>query len=202
MLSDIKSLDMVYIALFFVIPGMVITYIRERFITGRVVSVKDGVISFFALSILYYGAAFPAVDLLFSSGISGWAKYISWISLVFVGPSLVGLLLGMSVRKGWIRKVFGHFNINPVHVIPTGWDYVFGINEQRYVLVTMNDDTKFGGFYSTNSFASSEQSCRDLYLEKVFEIPSDDSPWIECYGKSLWLNGAQIRSVEFYNVEE
>lgn len=61
-MPDLKGAANVYLVLALVVPGMLIVWARAQFITGRLQPVKDAVVAYLALSVVYYALAFPAVE--------------------------------------------------------------------------------------------------------------------------------------------
>lgn len=52
------------------------------------------------------------------------------------------------------------------------------------------------GAFAEMSFSSSDPAERDLFLERVFDIP-DNGPWKEVPGKEILIRASEIRFVEF-----
>lgn len=102
-----------YMVLALVVPGLVITYIRAQFITGRMQSHSEAVLSYFALSTVYGAIALPTIDLLRTWSESESVGTLSWFSLVFVGPALFGALLGLNARTETLRRVLRFFRNKP-----------------------------------------------------------------------------------------
>ena len=58
------------------------------------------------------------------------------------------------------------------------------------------------GVFSARSFASSEPSHRDLYLEQIYEI-EDDGPWQPVpMNRGVWIRGEAIRTIELLAFQE
>lgn len=55
---------------------------------------------------------------------------------------------------------------------PTGkpWDFVFSKRVCYWIVVTLNDGRQIGGYYGRHSFASSNPSPEQIYLEKCWVI--------------------------------
>ena len=54
--------------------------------------------------------------------------------------------------------------------MPTAWDWKFGDTSAQWVLVTLNDDTKFAGYLGLRSFISSDPGERDIYIERIYDL--------------------------------
>ena len=61
----------------------------------------------------------PLVDLALSIQEPGYGKALAWFALVFIGPAIFGLLLGLNIYTGITRKILRRLHLNTVHVIPT-----------------------------------------------------------------------------------
>jgi hypothetical protein len=96
-------------------------------------------------------------------------------------------------------RALRRFGLRPVHPIPTAWDWQFGrIDDARFVLVTLQDDSIIRGFFGANSFASSDAGERDIYVEQLYDT-SHDEGWIMAEaGKGALIPGGHIKSVEFF----
>ena len=109
---------------------------------------------------------------------------------------IIGLIKYYNFPFNLIR--FNHFN-NP---IPTAWDYYFNKKEPCFVVITLKTGKTIYGLFSENSFASSEQSERDLYIEKTYNY-NDEAEWNEVpRNKGIYLNKEDIETIEFYSMEE
>lgn len=112
----------------------------------------------------------------------------------------MGVLLGYITRTEAIRRVLNYFGINPVHAVPTAWDWKFGNMKEKLVIVTLKDETKFAGYCGRGSFMSSDPSERDLFIEKIYGW-GDENQWINNGDHGLWIAADEIRTIEFFPVE-
>ncbi len=96
---------------------------------------------------------------------------------------------------GWFFELL---MLTPINPIPTGWDWVFSGTGPCFVLVTLRDGKEIAGYFGHNSMASSDPNRRDIYIEKVYTVPSDGSRWAEVEGtRGMHIDGSQISRVEF-----
>ena len=124
---------------------------------------------------------------------------VIWFSLIFLGPTVFGVVLGVLSKIGIIRGLMHKFGINPVHAMPTAWDWKFGNIKRQWVILTLKNDIKFAGYCGRKSFMSSEPSERDIYIEKIYDL-DEDNCWIDGGEKSLWIAYGEIRSIEVFPV--
>ena len=199
-MPELVSEQAVYLVLALIVPGMIATFVRAQFLTGRMASHTDAALTYLALSVVYYAIAFPFLGLVLSSQMTGYWKMAAWFGLVFVGPFIFGLMLGAFSQLGLGRKFLQKLGLNPVHVMPTAWDWKFSNMPGSWVLVVLKDGTQFAGFCGTRSFMSSDPAERDLYIEKVFDVDEENN-WRET-DKSVLIGSGEIRTIEFWPVKE
>ncbi len=195
MLPDMKSVENIYLLLGFLVPGLIMTWVRVQFTTGRVPPAKEALLAYLAQSVAYYALVLPAVEFVVDRP-PGYGRAAAWFLLVFGGPALVGLALGLNARQGLTRSFLGRLRLSVIHVMPTAWDWKFAANQVHWVLVTLKDGTRFAGIFGADSFASSDPAERDLYLEKVYDL-DDANNWIDRGEKGVLLTAGEIRTVEF-----
>lgn len=197
-MGGLTTLDAIYLALAFIVPGFVLSATRNQFINGQERQGGEQLIRFLTYSAINY--AFFSVPIYFAleGNASSGFKAAVWLAAILIGPAILGIISGFATQRGWIRWVFHRCGLHPVHVVPTAWDYQFGKPNDCWVLVVLKDGTRFAGYYGLQSFASSDQKERDLYIENVFDLDDNDK-WIPT-NKSVFLVGGEIRSIEFWPV--
>ncbi|MDO6459052.1 DUF6338 family protein [Celeribacter halophilus] len=199
-MPDFSNTTTIYMTFALVVPGLVITYFRAQFLTGRMQKHTDALLSYFALSAIYGAIALPII---------GWLQMRTpdipipiwqWLCIVFLGPTILGVLLGYITRTEAIRSLMNYFGINPVHALPTAWDWKFGNMREKLVIVTLKDQTQFAGYCGRGSFMSSDPTERDLFIEKIYDW-GDENQWIDNGDHGLWIASDEIRTIEFFPVE-
>ncbi|MFO1163502.1 MAG: DUF6338 family protein [Reyranellaceae bacterium] len=199
-----KGLDNVALILGFVVPGLVALFCRAQFLTGRVPPPADALLPCLALSFIYYAFVFPVIGLLPSPRQAGWGDALAWFAFIFLGPAVLGMVLGVWTQRDWGRAVLRcwplkYLALNTTHQIPTAWDWKFGRCQGEWVLVTLKDGTRFAGFFGSNSFASSDAKDRDLYIEVTYDLDRYDA-WSP-RGSGVLIPTGEIRTVEFFEVQ-
>ena len=87
--------------------------------------------------------------------------------------------------------------IRSIHSTPTAWDYIFSQQHSGYVIVTLTDDIKIKGWFSINSFASSDSEERDIYIEDLY-CDEGEQEWIEdTDSNGIYISKDQIKFIEF-----
>ena len=194
---DLKSLDNLYLILGFLVPGLIVLFVRSQFITGRRPPHAAALLSYLTVSIIYYALALPLVDFVLSIQEPGYLKALAWFGLVFVGPAIFGLLLGINIQQGLLRRFLRWCRLNPIHVMPTAWDWKFGGMKDEWVLVTLKDGTRFAGFCGQHSFISSDPTERDIYIQWIYDI-GDNNKWSPRGDTGVLIAAGEIRTVEFW----
>ena len=103
-MPDLKNIESIYLALGFVVPGMIITYVRAQFLTGRIRTMSENVLAYIVLTVLYYGIAAPFVEYVLTFREPGRPKIFAWLGLIIIAPAFVGLLLGILGQNEFFRR--------------------------------------------------------------------------------------------------
>ena len=93
------------------------------------------------------------------------------------------------------------FQSNAPHPIQKPWDFVFAQRKCYWVIVTLKNEKKIGGLFSSNSFASSTPAPEQIYLEKAWELNDDDrfeKEHVETAG--VIILSSEIVTVELFNL--
>jgi hypothetical protein len=198
-MPDLKSLESVYLVLGFVVPGMIITLVRAQFFTGRVRTLSESVVNYIALSVLYYGLTAPIVEYVLSFREPGRAKIFAWLVLIILMPAVIGFVLGVLGQNDVFRRILHWFGINPVHATPSAWDYAFArLRGDHFVMVTLTDGATIAGVYGSHSFASSDPTERDLFLQEIYDVDGDS--WKKrSEQQAILIPSKEIKHVQIWN---
>jgi len=194
--GEIKTLEQLSLISAFIVPGLVAMFVRCQFLTGRIDTSKDALISFFTLSLIWAGITSPILIWLGDMRVSLLWQVLAWLLWAVVGPAALGVLLGLSASRGWFRRVMGRLGMRAVHVLPTAWDWKFGTLNASWVTVTMKDGSRISGFVGAQSFASSDPKERDFYIEQVWKV-DDDNQWTRHGEWGVLIPHGEIRCIEF-----
>ena len=141
-MSDLTSLDNLYLIVGFLAPGLIVLFVRSQFVTGRI-SPDLGAVPYVIVSVVYYALAYPFLEILLAIQQPGVGKAIGWFTLIFVGPAILGLVLGINIQKNLFRRLLQRCGLHLVHAIPTAWEWKFSAMPPQWVLVTLKDGTRF-----------------------------------------------------------
>ena len=71
----------------------------------------------------------------------------------------------------------------------------------QWVLVTLKDGTRFAGYCGPESFMSSDPTERDMYIEQIYDLDSDDN-WVNVGKKEVLIASGEIQTIEFWPYTE
>ena len=199
---DLKSPENIQTVLTFIVPGLIVLFVRGQFLTGRNHKHTDAILSYFTISAIYFALIFPLVAKWSEAEkMSPLLSHAIWSSLVFFGPAVLGLALGVNARKDYLRRLLRWCGLNPVHPIAPAWDWKFGDTRASYVRVVLKGGETIVGFLGEDSISSSDQNERDLYLEKIYDL-QEDGEWKDVGNLGLLVKADEIRFIEFMPKEE
>lgn len=198
-----QSLNAVIAIILFIIPG----FITDRIIALTIPRAKrestEIILTAITFSCINY-AIFSWLILLmiFTVRYETWFIF-SWLVILLLGPIIEGFAFNWLVNSKLYRKIFSLLKLKNIRLIPKSWDYQFGKEEPYWILITLKDGNKIGGFFGTHSFASSFPAEEDLYIEELWEIDEEgrfEQP-IENSGGCL-VRRNDINFIEFFKLSE
>jgi hypothetical protein len=198
-LEHLLTREQLGIALFFVVPGLVMLRARGLFVNNRRQPLGDVVLSYVALSLFYQACIFPFSQM--AEKLAGAWWVLAWVFGLFGVPAVIGFLLGLDAREGWSRKFIARFlNVNLGHPVDTAWDWRFAGCDECWVQAVLKDGTKWAGHLGGGSFMSTDPAERDLYIENVYSV-GRGNVW-KPKGSGVWLSSGEIRSIEFWPLKK
>ena len=123
----------------------------------------------------------------------------NWLLLLvisIVGSLIIGFILSVFKQKQLSQRFLSKFNIRTINSIPTAWDYYFSKLDSAFLIITLMDDTKLYGWYSTESFSSSNPEERDIYVELGYRIAEDGSWEKDDQSQGFYVSKNQIKYIE------
>lgn len=201
---EISQKTLVYI-LCFVVPGFLFIKVRAASVIRPIEEERITLLNAIATS-ASIGA--PIAPLLFYYESRLWYYYqhgyirfsLIVIFLLFIWPSVLALAANLIVRWKCWKSIRDYLSLRSPEV--RSWDYHFGCRESCFILVTLQNGSKIGGYFGPNSFASNYPAPSDIYLELQYEL-DDRNAFIKPLGLSggVWIDGASIRYMEFYRID-
>lgn len=181
-----------------VTPGYVILFMLSRFTTGRPAFPAS-----LAVSSVYYvvvwaflgwGSAIDVAQRIRSLSID-WSA----VGIVVALPIAIGIIVGLGIQKEWLYWLLRKVRLEPVHGIPSAWDWKFMRAEQQWITVHLKDNTEIVAEYNTDCFVSTDPNERDLYLSNVHEwVEGKEEPVQDERIDGLLLKADSIDRIEFH----
>ena len=179
-----------------VTPGYIILYMLSRFTTGR-----PSFASSLAVSSAYYVGVWAVFDLGSVVDVAQRIRDLDidhWAALtVVVAPLGIGVLAGVSIQRGWLYAALRKVGLEPVHGIPSAWDWKFMRATDQWITVHLKDGNSLVAHYRHDCFVSTDPDERDLYLSNVHSW--QDGTLVENDRiEGLLLKGDSIDRIEFH----
>ena len=199
----IDSFDIVFYTAIFVLPGFIINSIIDTMNPPK--KHNDGIylLKCIGLSLVSCGVWCWLYKIILEC--NKLSTLWHWILLSLtsvVGSALLGFVIALIKQSQCISWILSKLKINIMHATPTAWDYLFFNQGSAFIIVTLTDDTKLYGWYSSNSFTSSDQDERDIFVEIGYKL-SKDGKWEEdTQSGGFYVPKDQIKYIEFKKGEE
>lgn len=199
----IDSFDIVFYTAIFVLPGFIINSIIDTMNPPK--KHTDGIYLLKCIGLS-----------LVSCGVWCWLYKIildcdklsmlwHWVLLALtsvIGSALLGIIIAIIKQFQCIDRILSKLNVNTIHTTPTAWDYLFFNHGESFIIVTLTDDTKLYGWYSSKSFTSSNQDERDIFVEIGYRV-SEDGKWEgDSQSGGFYVPKDQIKYIEFKKGEK
>lgn len=197
----VNSFDSVLYTLNYVIPGYIILKIIEMIVPSPKKNETEIVVQAIGYSILnnsIWSFVFSLLEISFSKNIV-LLELSQSIALILTG-TVTGVCIAVIKKKNIIGWVLGLIKIDTTNPIPTAWDYIFSKHESYWLEVGVSNGKMIRGLFYGDSFASSENGEKDLYLEKLYEKKENGWEKVE-QTKGVWINHNEIRYIKFYQSE-
>ncbi len=178
-------------------PGLIISTIRTRAITGSIPDIKDRLVSYALISTAYFAVVTPLFQALGSKVTPLW---VASVLQNFLLPVVLGIALAYVYQWRWSYRLAEKCRLHLAHHLPAAWDYVFeDLPAETFVLVTLEDGTQIAGKMSKDSFASSSKEERDLFIREVWETGDGEKQWTPLNPpRGILLCGQRIKFIEIY----
>lgn len=193
----IDSLEVVFYTCVFLLPGFIVKSITDTLVPH----VKHNDTKYFYSCLLYsiVNCALCSWVYILLNKISENHPIIYWILLLvttLIGATAIGIFIGFVRQKEVIESLFKKMKIDKIHPVPNAWDYYFSKRKGNFLIITLIDDTKMYGWYSSESFSSSDYEERDIYVQKGYKFINND--WVEDNeSDGFYIPKDQIKLIEF-----
>lgn len=187
----------------FLLPGFIITELIDSIVPPKSFKEVKFIFSCIIYSIINLALWIWLDVIIIEKFKSKTVPFYIVLSSSNVGTSIItGSIIGLIKHFELPRKLFGLFKIKMNHPVPTAWDYIFNKKEECFVTVTLKSGKTVSGNFFCNSFASSEATERDLYIEKIYDV-DDNENWNEVpRSLGMYISKDEIETIEFFTMEE
>lgn len=176
-------------------PGLIISAIRTRAITGSLPDLKERILAYGVISTAYFAVVTPLFHVQAGIALSGWLWSLLHLALV---PLLIGVAAAYAYQHRLSYRVADRIGLHLAHHLPAAWDFAFEQRPDSFVLVTLKDGTQVAGRWGSGSFASSSKEERDLLLAELWQV-NDAGAWTASIPlRSILITGAEIRFIEYF----
>lgn len=195
----------VILAIAFIIPGFIITSIKNKVIPCRNKEYNMKIINFFVYSFLNLFLWSIPIYLMFKDlSFCQNHFFMTWLILliiIFISPTAIALVIIFINESEKIKTWFSNLNINIIEPEPSAWDFKFSNMSSKWVIVTLKDDKIIAGFMGSDSCASSNENDRDLYINEVYKII--DGKWEKVKNTNgILIKQEEIKYIEFFNTKQ
>jgi hypothetical protein len=178
------------------IPGIIIVFVRSRFLSGQFPKSSEAILPCVVVGILYFASIGVAISGL-TFGAKGQIVLFGWYAQLFVFPAIIGMVLGIIADQNYFGKIARYLNLSIVTPHPSVWDAIFSNYEEQWVIVTLTDKSKVGGYLKEGSHLSSNPTERDIYISQVWKIPSRGA-WKRISDGGIYIAANHIQTIELF----
>lgn len=198
-LEDFSNL---YFVVSVLVPGFIYAGVMSTFVPARAHKEKELLLlRYLTATAFNFAICSPLIYLLVFGVIfprNAVAQALCWFFIIFIAPVILAMVRARIVQRDSLGWLFGLLGLRSISPIPTGWDWIFGTTEPCYVLITLTEGTEIAGYFGRRSMASSDPDRKDIYIERVYTVPTDGGSWQEVdRSLGMHVNGSQIAYIEF-----
>ncbi len=196
----INSEVTIFLTLAFIVPGFIWHCVQSAFIPKKTETTQLLFLRFLTFSCFNYAFWSWLIYVFLATEYTSQHPIRTscfWGVIIFVSPVAMGILTGWLSQRQFARKVLSKMGLASIHSIPTAWDYKFyNTNSCVWIQIELKDGKKIAGLYGSESFSSSSQSERDLYIQQAIRIK--DGKWEKLdRSDGVLIKGDQIKYIEF-----
>ena len=202
---DYEHKNLIIYVLAFLAPGFILTWTLNMFVPLRDRAQKLMFLQFLVLSVLHYALWFAPLTLLQGFYVTTPLKIqysiliiLGWFFIIFVSPFLIGIAVGRSAQRGWLRRRIVDWDLW-ADTSPDWHRLIEGFGGKAiWVQVTLRNKVAVAGLYGSASFPPSVATPSSLYLQEVYRILKNRR-WIKVENTAgIMINFSEIQSVEMW----
>lgn len=195
---DILEKGKLFLFVLFIMPGFISMRVYRLFHPSADSDTSKVLIDVVSYSCINFSLLLIPIYLIEINNIFINHPYLYYLFYLFV-LIIIPVLLPIILLK--IRSCERVKRVLP-HPIGRSWDYFFSTRQCCWVLVTLKNGKKYGGYYGSESFSSNSPEPEQIYLEKHWALDDDgdfDHELTDTLGIIILTN--EIESVEFIKVK-
>ena len=186
------SIDAAFYTALFILPGYVITSVVNGFNPQGRLNESKYFLKCLLYSLVNLGVWCWVYNIVLTTVSKSSLQWLLLAAFTLFGAALLGLLIGVIKQKTPLSKLLNRLGISTIHPTVLAWDYLFSKQESYYIIVKMDDDKIVRGWFSSNSFASSDPDNHDLYIEQCYGEGWSEDP----QSRGIYIPGDQIKYIE------
>ncbi|MBL7198122.1 MAG: hypothetical protein ISS47_08480 [Candidatus Omnitrophica bacterium] len=181
------TIQSLLIVILFIMPGFIISKVISLLVPFLEKEKSEGglILQALTFSCINYALFFWLILLLYEQKNLWW---LLSIIVLILAPILIGYIASKIIKKTFLN----------VTLTASAWDYYFSGEEPAWILITLKDGTRIGGFFSKNSFVSTG-GC-DIYIEEVWKIEQGKFVSKIENTDGCIVKNEEIKYIEFFQV--
>jgi len=196
-MTEVKSLDQLSLILGYLVPRLIIIYVRAQFLTGRILPHRDAILSYFTLSVIYLAIVEAITSIITGSWAPLFQQTPYWLPIMLGGSAVFGGLIGLNASYGSTRSLLAKLGVYVPHAMTSAWDWRFSRLTDCLVTITLKDGSRVYGWYGAGSFIGSDPQNRDLYIAQVYDVDDRGTWTLTTPGKGIYIGAGEVRLIEF-----
>ena len=189
------SSETLRLILIFFVPGFISIKVYDLLVPSEKRDFSKSLFEAISFSCVNFALTYWAIVAIHSNNIQvnhPFCYYGSSVLILFVAPILWPLIYLKIISTPFFME-------KTIHPIPKPWDYVFSQRKPLWVIVHLKDGRRIGGFYGTESFASSYPTNEQIYLEEVWCL-DEKGKFLEriARSKGIILSKEDFEAIEFF----
>lgn len=197
---SIDSLDAVMLTAVFILPGFLIIGIIDSINPPKKRSEGIYFLKCLTLSIVNCACWSWAYSAVLNKELKQQFLYYLYIVLITLAGALaLAIVISIVEQNCIINRLLSKLKVHSIHPIPTAWDYCFSKQTESFIIVTLTDGTQLFGWFSGDSFASSDADERDLFIEKGYKIDEDGKWFLDEESTGIYIPKDEIKYIELKN---
>lgn len=194
-MMDIWSANKLALFLIFFLPGFISIKIYDLIVPGAPREALQSLLEAISYSTLNFGALFWLIASIETNDFYHRHFVLYAFALVMIMVVVPACWPFAYLKLASWGPIARHI-VNPIQ---KPWDYVFGKRTPCWIIVHLRNDTKIGGYYDTNSFASSNPADEQIYLEEVWTLDEEGKFLQRVEGsRGVIVMQSEIRAIEFF----